>query len=82
MPDWDSRNHQVGYNPREDRMWNQIGPDAQVDDMKEVQEEIERTKEHLESNTVEIMERFMRTVGHIREVKKKAHRVEQELEDL
>lgn len=67
--------------PIEDRLFHGSDPDAHVNDMEKVIEEIEKTKRELNGQSVKIAREMMETVVKVRQVSRKAQRLESEALD-
>jgi hypothetical protein len=67
--------------PIEDRLFHGSDPDAHVSEMEDVIQEIEKTKKELNGESVKIARELMETVVRVRQVSRKAKRLESEALD-
>lgn len=73
--EWRSRD------PLEDQFFNHSRPDDQVNKMERVNEKVQKTREEIQSNSVDLTVQFIEILAKSNETRRKAERVEEEIRD-
>lgn len=75
MEDWRDRD------PVEDRYYRQLNPELQTVEIETVRQKIQELHQDLDRDGVPILVEMMQTVAQMNQVRKKAERIEQRLDE-